>query len=72
MSSTNRRGLPAMLVGALLVSLSLQGCIATAVAGTAVSVAAKVTTFAVSVPFKVAGAALHVGRHTAKKPTASR
>jgi hypothetical protein len=64
--------LAAILVAVALVGLSLQGCVATTVAGATVGLATKVTSFAVGTTFKVAGAALHLGKHTVKKPTASR
>ncbi|HEX3919198.1 MAG TPA: hypothetical protein VHW60_17820 [Caulobacteraceae bacterium] len=71
MPTSSRPNLPAMLVALMLVGFSLQGCIATTVAGATVGLATKVTSFAVGTTFKVAGAALHIGKHTAKKPAAA-
>ena len=66
------RSAPALVACLVIVSLSLQGCVATTVAGATLGLAAKVTSFAVGVPFKVAGAALHAASgHPPKKSVAA-
>lgn len=66
MTSPARALPPALFAGVLIVSLGLQGCVATAVAGAtlgvagaAVGTAVKVTTVAVGTTGKVVGAAVH-------------
>ena len=82
MTSRGRACLPALLAGVLIVGLSLQGCVATTVAGAmlgvagvAVGTAAKVTTVAVGATGKVVGAAVHVtanpAGHASKGPPPS-
>ncbi|HEY2709384.1 MAG TPA: hypothetical protein VGI95_15145 [Caulobacteraceae bacterium] len=67
MISRRRVGPPAVAAGLLLLCLSLQGCLATTVAGATLGVAGAAAKTTVKVTNKVVGGAVHLTGRAARK-----